>query len=228
MPNVTSRRALLSAAAVIPILALPGCAGGLGFSLVDAIRRLLSLSAQRAFAGLMRENGFFDDNVAKIELPEALGGGRGSTIVAALLQTNAFRSRLTRQVNRAAEKGAELAAPIVADAITNLGVEDAAAIVSGGGNAATALLQRAMGDALIARMLPGIDAGLKLFDSDVVNQALKQVTGINFAGLRDDVTRKATDGIYRAIGREEAAIRADPASTNDALLIGVFGLAKVR
>lgn len=228
MPNVTSRRALLSAAAVIPILALPGCAGGLGFSLVDAIRRLLSLSAQRAFAGLMRENGFFDDNVAKIELPEALGGGRGSTIVAALLQTNAFRSRLTRQVNRAAEKGAELAAPIVADAITNLGVEDAAAIVSGGGNAATALLQRAMGDALIARMLPGIDAGLKLFDSDVVNQALKQVTGINFAGLRDDVTRKATDGIYRAIGREEVAIRADPASTNDALLIGVFGLAKVR
>ncbi len=228
MSHLTSRRALLSAAAVIPILALPGCAGGLGFSLVDAIRRLLSLSAQRAFAELMRENGFFDDNVAKIELPEALGGGRGSTIVAALLQTNAFRSRLTRQVNRAAEKGAELAAPIVADAITNLGVEDAAAIVSGGGSAATALLQRAMGDALIGRMLPGIDAGLKLFDSDVVNQALKQVTGINFAGLRDDVTRKATDGIYRAIGREEAAIRADPASTNDALLIGVFGLAKVR
>ncbi len=228
MSHLTSRRALLSAAAVIPILALPGCAGGLGFSLVDAIRRLLSLSAQRAFAGLMRENGFFDDNVAKIELPEALGGGRGSTIVAALLQTNAFRSRLTRQVNRAAEKGAELAAPIVADAITNLGVEDAAAIVSGGGSAATALLQRAMGDALIGRMLPGIDAGLKLFDSDVVNQALKQVTGINFAGLRDDVTRKATDGIYRAIGREEAAIRADPASTNDALLIGVFGLSKVR
>ena len=48
----------------------------------------------------------------------------------------------------------------------------------------------------------------------------------NTLRLRDDVTAKASDAVYRAIGREEIAIRADPGSTNDPLLIGVFGLAK--
>ena len=73
---------------------------------------------------------------------------------------------------------------------------------------------------------PGIDNGLKLFDSAVVTDALRQATGIDFAGLRSDITQKASDGIYNAIAREEIAIRADPLSTNDPLLIGVFALTK--
>jgi Protein of unknown function (DUF4197) len=221
-----TRRTLIASAAVTPILILPGCAGGLGLSLVDAIRRLLSLSAQRAFAGLMRENGFFDDSIAKISLPDSLGGGRVTSIASAILSSGAFRNRLTKQVNRAAEKGAELAAPMVADAITSLSIADAAKIVSGGGSAATDLLKTAMGSALFGKMLPGIDNGLKLFDSPVVIEALRQVTDIDFAGLRDDISRKASDGIYKAIGREEVAIRADPAGTNDPLLMGVFGIAR--
>ncbi len=221
-----SRRSLIIAAGVTPVLLLPGCAGGTGFSLVDAIRRLLSLSSQRAFASLMRENGFFDDQLAKIDLPDALGGVRGATIASVVLGSSAFRNRLTKQVNRAAEKGAEMAAPIVADAVTSLSINDAAKIISGGGSAATDLLKAAMGNALIGKMLPGIDNGLKLFDSPVVTEALKQVTNIDFAGLRDDISRKASVGIYRAIGREEVAIRTDPSSTNDPVLMGVFGVAK--
>jgi Protein of unknown function (DUF4197) len=221
-----SRRSVLIATTSTPILILPGCAGGLGLSLIDAIRRLLGLSSQRAFASLLRENGFLDSNVAKIALPDALGGERATNIVSAVLTSGAFRSRLSKQLNRAAEKGAELAAPVVADAITNLGVADAAKIVAGGGSAATDLLMTAMGSALIGKMLPGIDGGLKLFDSPVVVEALRQVTNIDFAGIRDDVTRKASDGIYKAIGQEEIAIRADPSSTNDPLLMSVFGLAK--
>ncbi len=221
-----SRRSLMIAASATPLLLLPGCAGGMGFSLVDAIRRLLSLSSQRAFASLMRENGFYDDSLAKIDLPDALGGAHGASIASIVLGSSAFRNRLTKQVNRAAEKGAEMAAPMVADAITSLNIADAAKIITGGGSAATDLLKTAMGNALFGRMLPGIDNGLKLFDSPVVAEALKQVTNIDFSGLRDDISRKASDGIYKAIGREEAAIRADPASTNDTLLMGVFGVAR--
>lgn len=221
-----SRRAIITAAAISPILLLPACSQGLGLSLVDAIRRLLSLSAQRAFAGLVRENGFYDDAVARISVPDALGGARASGIAGVILGSGAFKSRLTKQVNRAAEKGADLAAPIVAEAVMSLGIDDAARIVSGGGSGATDLLKVAMGNALFSKMLPGIDNGLRLFDSPVINEALKQVTNIDFAGLRDDISQKASDGIYRAIGREEIAIRADPASTNDALIMGVFGAAK--
>ena len=43
---------------------------------------------------------------------------------------------------------------------------------------------------------------------------------------QNHVTRSAASGIYRAIGREEAAIRANPQATNDPLLIGVFALSR--
>lgn len=221
-----SRRSLVCSAAFLPILLLPGCADTGRFSLVEAIRRLLSLSAQRAFASLMRENGFYDDQLARISLPDALGGSKGTDVLTAVLASALFRNRLTRQVNRAAEKGAELAAPVVADAVLNMGIPDAAAIIRGGGASATDLLRAAMGEKLLATMLPGIDRGLRLFDNAVVVEALRAATNIDFAGLRDDVTAKASDAVYRAIGREEMAIRADPASTNDPILIGVFGLVK--
>lgn len=221
-----SRRAVIGSAALLPILTLPGCAGTGGFSLVEAIRRLLSLASQRAFASLTRENGFLDNQTARISLPDTLGGVRGGAVLSAILGSAAFRTRLTKQLNRAAEKGADIAAPLVADAVTNMGIPGAAAIIRGGGSAATDLLKSAMGEKLLTSMVPGIEGGLKLFDNAVVAEALRSATGIDFAGLRDDVTRKASDGIYRAIAREEMAIRADPAATNDPLLIGVFALVK--
>lgn len=221
-----SRRTIILSASAATALTLSGCAAGERFSLIEAIRRLLSLSAQRAFASLVQENGFLDDQIARISLPDALGGSRGTAILSAVLASGAFRNRLTKQVNRAAEKGAELAAPVVVQAIQTIGIEDAAALVRGGPSAATALLESKMGASLLTSMIPGIDSGLKLFDSDIVTEALKLATGIDFAGLRDDVTRKASAGIYRAIGREEAAIRANPQATGDPLLIGVFTLLK--
>lgn len=220
-----TRRLLLATATLTPLLWLPGCASGPRLSLVEAIRRLLSLSAQRALAGLMRENGFYDDQIARVALPDALGGARGSGIVAALLGSGLVRTRLTRQLNRAAEQGANAAAPVLAEAIAGLNVDDAAAIISGGGDRATMLLRAAMGDRLLATMLPDIDRGLRLFDSEIVTEVLRQASGIDFTGLRDDVTRKASAGIYAAIAREEAAIRANPQATNDPLLIAVFALA---
>jgi hypothetical protein len=221
-----TRRTLIVTATALPMLSLPGCANMGGFSLVEAIRRLLSLSGQRAFASLIRENGFLDSQIARISLPDALGGDAGNSVVSAILRSNAFRSRLARQINHAAEKGAEIAAPLVTNAIQSISIEDAAAIVKGGSEAATGLLKTKMGNALFSAMIPGIDTGLKLLDSGVITDALKAATGIDFAGLRDDVSRKASDGIYRAIGREEAAIRANPQDTNDPLLIGVFGLVR--
>ncbi len=226
MPEL-NRRALLTSAAYVTLLALPGCANmDRGFSLTEAIRRLLALASQRAFASLLQENGFFDSQIARISLPDQLGGATATGILSAILRSDAFRNRLTRQVNRAAEKGAALAAPVVTDAISTLSVADALSVVRGGPTAATDLLSNVLGPRLVETMLPGIGDGLKLFDSGVVQEALRQSTGIDFAGLRDDVTRKASAAIYRALGREEAAIRANPQATGDPLLIGVFGLVR--
>jgi hypothetical protein len=226
MFDLMSRRTLLATVALAPLVALPGCATTGQFDLTEAIRRLLGLSAQRAFAALVQENGFFESDIARISLPDALGGERATSILSAVLRSQAFRERLTRTVNRAAERGAALAAPVVTDVIRTMTVGDVVAVVRGGPSAATGLLQGALGDRLIETMMPGIGDGLKLFDSGAVTEALRLATGIDFAGLRADVSRKASDAIYRAIGREEAAIRANSAATGDPLITAVFGLAR--
>jgi hypothetical protein len=222
----TSRRTLLSVFAAAPLLALPGCTGMPGFSLEGAIRELLSLSSQRAFASLLQANGFYDSQVARIDLPPQLGGSGASSIVARALLSGVFKDRLTRQVNLAAERGAQRAAPLVADAIRTISIADAAAIVRGGPTAATDLLQQAMGRSLVGAMFPGVDEGLRLADNAVVTEALRAATGIDFRGLTQDISNRTHDAIYRAIGSEEAAIRANPRETGNPLLITVFGLGR--
>jgi hypothetical protein len=223
---LTDRRTLLSGLALAPVLALPGCASLPGFSLTDAIRELLTLSSQRAFALLLQPGGFYDSQVARIDLPPQLGGDGASSIVARVLLTGAFKTRLTKQINSAARDGAERAAPLVSDAIRSISIADAAAIVRGGPTAATDLLERSMGRSLVGAMFPSVDQGLRLADNAVVTEALRAATGIDFRGLVQDVSDRTHDAIYRAIGKEEAAIRANPRETGSPLLTAVFGLGR--
>ncbi|MCH4151696.1 MAG: DUF4197 domain-containing protein [Sphingobium sp.] len=217
------RRQFLTSGSALGLLALAGCSQGLGYSLTEAIRRLLSLSSKRALARLMAPGGFYDSQIARISLPDQLGSGGSGSFLSRVLLSGVVRDRLLKQVNRAAEHGAERAAPVIADAIMSVSPQDAAAIIRAAGTpAATNLLQQHMGNSLIAAMVPGVDEGLKLFDNQAVTEALKLVTGIDFAGLRDDVTRKASNAIFAEMGKEELAIRADPRSTGDPILIAAL------
>lgn len=220
------RRAVLGLGAAVGLLALPGCSTLPGLSLTEAIRRLLTVSSQNAFAELLQPNGFFDSQVARITVPDSLGGSRVTNIATALLRSPVVQDRLLKQVNRAAEEGAELAAPIVAETIRNMSIADAAAILNGGPRAATALLQGQLGNTLVDRMLPGIGSGLRLFDNEIISLVLSQATNVDFTGLSRDVTNKVNDAIYRAIGAQEESIRANPRATNDPLLIAVLGARK--
>lgn len=224
MTTPLSRRKILFSGAALATLTLPGCQSLPAFSLTEAIRRLLNLASQNAFALLLQPGGFYDSSVARISLPDRFGGNNGSSIAAAILQSRAFRDRLQRQLNRAAEKGAERAAPLVAEAVRNVSIQDAAALVRGGPQAASAFLRGQMGTTLVNAMLPGISEGLRLFDDQIISQAVRSVTGFDVAALAQDITRKADDSIWAAIGLEESNIRADPRRTNDPVLIGVFGL----
>lgn len=218
------RRQLLLAGAASATLALPGCQSLPGFSLTDAIRRLLTLASQNAFALLLQPGGFYDSSVARIALPDRFGGSAGTNIISLVLQSKAFRDKLQRQLNRAAEKGAERAAPLVAEAVRTISIEGAAELVRGGPQAASQFLRGKMGLALFDAMVPGISDGLRLFDDQVINKAVQSVTGFDMGALAQDITRKADDAIWAAIGLEESNIRTNPRATNDPLLIGVFGI----
>ena len=213
-----TRRGLLVAGCTLPLLALPGCASIPGFGMVDAIRRLLTISSQRAFARLLQENGFFEDELARVPLPEA------GAIASALVRVPVVQTQLLRLMNRAAADAAEAAAPIVYEQVRTMSFGDAVSLVRGGPTAATDFLERAMGNAIVDAMFPGVGSALRTLDNGVLNQVLRTATGVDFQSIQRHVAENAARGIYRAIGREEAAIRANPRETGDPLLIGVFSL----
>ena len=228
MNVLLTRRRLLAAGCTLPLLALPGCATRLGdlVNLEEAVRRLLTISSQRAFAQLLTEEGFFRDELARVSLPSQLGGSGIASALAVALGTRAVQDRLLRVVNFAAAEAADRAAPLVYDSIRDMSISNALALVRGGPTAATDFLQRSMGDAVVNAMFPEVGEALRIAEGGIIGRALRTATGIDFAGLQADVTRKAANGIYRAIGREEAAIRANPGASGDPLLSGVFRVLK--
>lgn len=216
------RRSFLSFAALgAGAMVLPGCASYGGFSFTEAIRRLLTLSSQNAFESLLAPGGFYDDQLARLSVDEVLGNRGG--VLASILGSSIVRDRMMREFNRIAAEGAYRAAPVVADTIRIVGFENAAALITGQPTAATAFLRGSMGERLVDVMLPEVSDALRVVNDPLIGPALSALAGVDFTRVANSLTRRTEDAIWTAIGREEAAIRADPRSTNDPLLIGVFG-----
>ncbi|GGD67811.1 DUF4197 domain-containing protein [Croceicoccus mobilis] len=205
----------------VATLALAGCASYQGYSFTEAIRRLLTIASQDAFEQLLAPGGFYDDQLARLSVDEVLGNRGG--VLARILGSTIVRERMMREFNRIAAEGAYRAAPVVADTIRIVGFENAVALVSGEPTAATGYLRTNMGSRLIDVMLPEVSDALRVIDDPVLGPALSELSGVNLSGVADSLTRRTEDAIWSAIGREEAAIRADPYATNDPVLIGVFG-----
>lgn len=224
--TTTNRRQLLAGGLSLGALAaLPGCASLPGFSMVDAIRQLLTYSSQAAFARLIQPGGFYDTQISRLDVPSRFNGGG---LLATLLQSAEFKRELQYQVNRAAEKGAERAAPLVTQAISSVSIADAAAILRGGPTAATSFLRGQMGGALVEAMIPGVSEGMRLFGGgSPLGQALNALTGTNVTAIVSDVSRQADDAIWASIGAEETLIRANPEKTGNPTLIAVLGAGKL-
>lgn len=218
-PNFIARRAFLAGTAATGLLALPGCQSVPGFSMVDAIRRLLDISAKNAFAKLTAPGGFWDSEVARFDLPELFGA---SGPLKLLLTSGAFKQGLQKQLNVVAEKGAERAAPVVYDAVSKISIPDAISIVRGGSNAASTYLRSQMGRGLVDAMVPGLSDALRLTSDPVLGKAVKALAGVDVGQMAQSVATRADNSIWNQIGLEEGAIRAHPEVTKDPLLIGVF------
>jgi hypothetical protein len=215
-----ARRSFLAGTAASGLLLLPGCASMGGISMTEAIRRLLILSSERAFARLTAPGGFWDSEVARFDLPVLFTGGGGA--IRTLLTSTVFKNQLQKQLNLLAEKGAERAAPVVYDAVRSISIADAVGIVRGGPTAATTFLRGAMGPALINAMIPGLSDALRVSSDPVLAQAIRSLSGVDLGGVAQAIANRADNSIWYQIGAEESAIRANPESTNDPMLIGVL------
>lgn len=219
--GVMARRTFLAGTAAAGLLALPGCQSLGGFSMVDAIRRLLTLSSRAAFARLTAPGGFWDSEVARFEAPEVFGAS-GTGVLKNLLTSALFKQNLQRQLNIVAERGAERAAPVVYAAVSKISIPDAIGLVRGGPTAATSYLRTEMGPALINAMIPGLTDALRLSGDPVIGQAVRALAGVDIGQMAQAVANRADNSIWYQIGHEESAIRRRPETTSDPLLIGVF------
>lgn len=217
--SMVARRAFLAGTATTGLLLLPGCQSLGGFSMIDTIRRLLNVSSKNAFAKLTAPGGFWDSEVARFDLPELFTGGGA---IKTLLTSGPFRTGLQKGLNTVAEKGAERAAPVVYDAIKGVSIGDAVGILRGGPTAATSFLRAEMGPALINAMIPGLSDALRVSGDPVLGQAIRALSGVDVGQVAQSVANKADNSIWYQIGAEESAIRANPQSTNDPLLIAAL------
>jgi len=202
-------------------LALPACASLPGFSMTDAVRRLLLLASDNAFARLTAPDGYWDEQVGRLGLSNLIGA-RGD-ILTRLLTSSLFKDRLEGAFADIAVEGATRAAPIVTDAVRVIGLANAIELVRGGPQAATSALRGELGGRLVTQMVPELGDAIRIASDPLVAELVNSATGTDVGGIAQRLAGNIDDAIWQEIGVEEAAIRANPRSTNDPVLIGVFG-----
>lgn len=221
-----SRRSLLAGAAGVgALLLLPGCASmGGTFSLEEAVRRMLMLASENAFARLTSPGGYWDEQVARVGLGDLMGT-RGD-VLSRILTSALVKDRLEERFATFAIDASYRAAPVVTDAVRVIGFRNAVDLVRGGPTAASSYLRQEVGTALLDAVLPELGDAIRVSRDPVLGEALNALTGLNVAGVADRLAREVDNAIWSEIGREEAAIRADPRSTRDPAIMAVFGAAR--
>lgn len=218
------RRALLGGLAVLAAFAVSGCATtGIrnAFSSdAEPVRRLMRFSSERAFTWLVQPDGFWTSPVARIPLPVLFT--RTGTTNSRKLRSTDFKMKLQRQLNTIASQSAVVAAPLVAQATKQVAIPDPAEVLGGGRTAATTLLRKAMGPALVNAMLPEMERAMQQTTDPTLGEAIAVLKGVTITDAAHALALEADNAIWYEIGSAEAAIRQDPAQTSDSLLIATF------
>ncbi len=75
---------------------------------------------------------------------------------------------------------------------------------------------------MIDAMFPTFSNGLRSDTAEILSAIVAAQTGIDYGALARSAADQAGNAIFRAIGREEAAIRADPRRTGDPVLTALL------
>jgi hypothetical protein len=195
----------------------------------NGLKQALTQSANAAVDKLGVTNGFLENPKVKIQLPGSLQKVEG---VMRTLGMSKYADGLITTMNRAAETAAAEAKPLLVDAVQEMSLEDAKAILAGGNDAATQYFRNTTSDALSQKFLPIVknatdQAGLLKKYNDFAGKGAKLglVTEKN-ANIENYVTQKTLDGLYLMMAEEERAIRDDPMGQGNKLLQRVFGSLK--
>ena len=190
----------------------------------ESLARGVSASIKR----LGTTDGFLKDQVVRIAVPKSM---RKMADAASKLGAGKYVEEFETSMNRAAEKAVPAAADIFADAIRQMTVQDAFAIVRGDADAGTQYFRRVTEDKLRASFTPIVaKATAETGVTDKYKKLSKKSGGLDSLlgggqslDLDGYVTDKAMDGLFYYIADQEKSIRKNPMATGSALLGRVFG-----
>jgi hypothetical protein len=135
---------------------------------------------------------------------------------------------LEKALNRGAEQAVPEAAAVLGDAIKAMTWEDAEGILNGPDDAATQYFKRATSKPLAERFAPIVENALsetgaiQSYDRFIGQYESVPLVPDVKADRTAHVVRKALNGLFLYIAKEEAAIRQNPAARSTELLQKVF------
>lgn len=191
-----------------------------------ALKEALIQGSAAAVAKLGKADGFLGNPKVKIPLPESLQKVEG------LMRSFGMgrqADELVTTMNRAAEAAVPEAKALLINAVKQMSVQDAKAILTGGDDAATQYFRRTTSGPLAAKFLPVVKkatAKVKLaekYNRFAEKAAKYRLVDESQANLEQYVTQKALDGLFLMIADEERAIRQDPVGQASGLVRKVFG-----
>jgi hypothetical protein len=186
----------------------------------------LKVGTERVVSSLGKTDGFNKSPDVHIPLPGTLAKVKRAL---APLGMGAMADDLELRLNRAAEAAAPRAKRLFWDAITQMTLEDVRKIYDGPKDAATQYFRGKMSRPLAKDMQPivsdelGRVGAIRSYDSMIGQYRALPFVPDAKANLTSYVLEKAIDGIFLYLGREEAAIRENPAKRTTAILQKVFG-----
>ncbi|PLY07630.1 MAG: DUF4197 domain-containing protein [Arcobacter sp.] len=213
----------------------------------SGLKEALKVGVDYAVKNLGANNGYLDNSLVKIPLPENLK--KAETLIRSA-GGDKMADDLINSMNTAATKAAPKTAEIFVDAIDKMSLTDAQKILGGDKNAATDYFKANTTASLKKMITPIIQATMKENQVagyyDAFNNYYKQygkglvenssVMGLakNFGvdsylpsssdqNLDDYVTDKAIDGLFKMIASKESAIRSNPVEQTTSILKQVFG-----
>ncbi len=194
--------------------------------IAKALKEALQLGIEDAVRQLSAEGGFWNDPDVVIPWPEESKAAKEG------LQKIGFRNKVEtfeQQMNDAASQATEEATSLFLDALSQMTVADARAILTGPENAATAYLQERTEERLRVQFTPVIDHVMQETGVLVVWETLAQkYNSLPLArpvptNLVTYTTERALDGVFLKVAEKEKAIRTQPEEQVTALLRRVFG-----
>lgn len=190
------------------------------------LKEALVKGVGKAVEQLSAADGFLGNPEVKIPLPPSLAKAEK------LLRNFGMgrqADQLVETMNRAAESAVTEAKPLLLDGIKKMTLQDAKGILTGPEDSATQFFRRASGEALEQKFLPKVRAAMaRVKLAEDYNRIAGPAAQFGLIDAKDAeldtyITRKAVDGLFHMIAKQEKAIRADPVGQSSKLLQKVFG-----